>query len=210
MTRVLVVYGSRHGSTSGIAERIGDVLRAEGLRVEVASADRVGEVRDIDAFIVGSGIYMGSWLPEPLAFIDRYVDTLASRPLWLFSSGPLRGSTAVKAGDDPIEAALGPADGPGSGGRRRVASLEAMTHPRDHRVFFGAFDPKDPPKALSERLARIMVGPRGLLPAGDFREWDAIEAWAREIAAELAPVAAELSTPVAAELGTPVAAGDVS
>jgi menaquinone-dependent protoporphyrinogen oxidase len=26
------------------------------------------------------------------------------------------------------------------------------------------------------------------LPAGDFRDWDAIAAWARQIAAELAPI----------------------
>ena len=31
MTKVLVVYGSRHGGTEGIARRIGEVLRAQGL-----------------------------------------------------------------------------------------------------------------------------------------------------------------------------------
>jgi len=191
MTRVLVVYGSRHGATGGIAERIGEVLRTEGLSAEVAAADRVGEMHDIDAFVVGSAVYMGSWLDEPIRFLERNAGVLATRPLWLFSSGPLRGSTAARSQEDSIEAALGPADGPGSGGRKRVARLEELTHPREHRVFFGAFDPNDPPKALSERLARMMVGPKGVLPTGDFREWDAIEAWAREIAQGLrSPVAA--------------------
>jgi menaquinone-dependent protoporphyrinogen oxidase len=195
MTKVLVVYGSRHGSTGGIAERIGDVLRGQGLRVEVASADRVGEVRDIDAFVVGSGVYMGSWLDEPLRFLERHADLFATRPLWLFSSGPLRGSTAARPEEDSVEAALGPADGPGSGGRKRITRLEELTHPIEHRVFFGAYDPADPPKALSERLARIVVGPKGVLPPGDFRDWDAIEAWAGTIAAQLrTPVAAGEST----------------
>jgi len=40
---------------------------------------------------------------------------------------------------------------------------------------------------MSERLVRLMPAARNVLPAGDFRDWDAIETWAREIAAELAP-----------------------
>jgi menaquinone-dependent protoporphyrinogen oxidase len=52
-------------------------------------------------------------------------------------------------------------------------------------VFQGAFDPNDPPRAISERLVRLMPASNDLLPPGDFREWDAIEAWAHEIAAEV-------------------------
>ncbi len=185
MTKVLVVYGSRHGGTRGIAERIGEVLQAEGLEATVAAADHVADVEFADAFVVGSGVYMGSWLKEPLEFIQRNEATLATRPLWLFSSGPLPGSSAKKSSGDLIEDALGPKDGPGSGGRKKVEQLSAATHPRDHHVFVGAFDPTDPPKAMAERLVRMMPAAKGLLPSGDFREWDAIEAWAHEIAATL-------------------------
>jgi len=190
MTKVLVVYGSRHGGTRGIAERIGDTLRSEGLDVELAAADHVADVGAADAIVVGSGVYMGSWLTEPLEFMKRNEASLASRPLWLFSSGPLPGSTADKNGKDPLTDALGPEDGPGSGGRKKVAELSAATHPRDHRVFLGAFDPKAPPRAMSERLVRMMPAAKGLLRAGDFRDWPAIEAWAKSIARELQPVGA--------------------
>jgi len=146
MTRVLVVYGSRHGGTRGIAER--------------------------------------------LDFMRRHQDALAARPTWLFSSGPLLGSTRSTADADPVTDALGPADGPGSGGRKKVEALSATIHPRDHRVFLGAFDPKDPPKSMSERVVRMMPAAKNMLPSGDFRNWDAIEAWAREIGTTLAsPVA---------------------
>ena len=185
MTKVLVVYGSRHGGTRGIAERIGEVLRTEGLEADVAAADQVRDVRAADAFVVGSGVYMGSWLKEAVDFITKNEATLASRPLWLFSSGPLPGSSASKSADDPLADALGPEEGPGSGGRKKIAELSAATHPRDHRVFLGAFDPKDPPRAMSERLVRMMPASKDLLPAGDFRDWEAIEAWARGIAATL-------------------------
>ena len=38
---------------------------------------------------------------------------------------------------------------------------------------------------MLERVVRLMPASKEVLPEGDFREWDAIEAWAREIAAEL-------------------------
>ena len=190
MTKVLVVYGSRHGGTRGIAERIGDVLRSEELAVDVTDADRAAGVGDADAVVIGSGVYIGKWLKEPLEFFQRNAATLATRPLWLFSSGPLQGSTAVKPDSDPMADALGPEDGPGSGGRKQIAELSAATHPRDHRVFFGTFNPKDPPRAMVERIVRLMPASKNILPAGDHRDWPAIEAWAREIARELQPVAA--------------------
>lgn len=190
MTKVLVVYASRHGGTRGIAERIGDVRRTEGLEADVAAADQARDVRAADAFVVGSGVYMGSWLKEAIDFLTKNEATLASRPLWLFSSGPLPGSSASKSADDPLADALGPEEGPGSGGRKKIAELSAVTHPRDHRVFLGAFDPGDPPRAMSERLVRMMPASKDLLPAGDFRDWEAIEAWSRDIAATLrSPVA---------------------
>jgi menaquinone-dependent protoporphyrinogen oxidase len=190
MTTVLVVYGSRHGGTQGIAERIGEVLRGEGLEVRVSPAPHVLDVTDADAFVIGSGVYMGSWLDEPIEFIRNNIEALATRPTWLFSSGPLRGSSAEKPDVDPLESALGPTNGPGSGGRKKVAELSEAVGVRDHRVFYGAFDPNDPPKAMSERVVRMMPAFKGVLPAGDFREWGAIEAWAREIAESLmsAPV----------------------
>jgi menaquinone-dependent protoporphyrinogen oxidase len=188
MTKVLVVYGSRHGGTRGIAERIGEVLRTEGAEAVVASADQVApdDVRTADAFVVGSGVYMGSWLNEPLEFLRSRADVLAARPTWLFSSGPLLGSSKEQPDADPVTNALGPADGPGSGGRKKVEAASATIHPRDHHVFNGAFDPKDPPRTMSERFVRLMPAARRILPAGDFRDWAAIEAWARGISAALA------------------------
>ena len=190
MTNVNVVYASRHGGTRGIAERISEVLRAEGLGVSCAPADEASDLTNADAFVIGSGVYMGSWLDEGVKFIEHNTAALAARPVWLFSSGPLRGSSAEKEGIDPLEAALGPEEGPGSGGRKKVAAFADAIHAREHRVFFGAFDPNDPARGIPERFIRLMPGSSKLLPAGDWRDWDAIEAWAHEIAGALAaPVA---------------------
>lgn len=187
MQRVLIVHASRHGGTAGIAERIGLVIRSAGLDAVVARAADMPDPAGFDGCVVGAGVYMGSWVKDGTDFLDRHAPTLAGLPVWLFSSGPLPGSSkesndAIK---DPLEDALGPAEGPGSGGRRKVEELAARIRPRDHRVFQGAFDPTDPPKGMAERFVRLMPAARGILPAGDFREWPLIEAWAREIADQL-------------------------
>ena len=188
MTKVLVVHGSRHGGTEGIAQRIGEVLRAQGLAATVVSADTVADedVRDADGFVVGSAVYLGRWLKEPTEFLENHPSLLRARPVWLFSSGPLPGSTAGKDSNDPLTDALGPEAGPGSGGRRKIEELAASIGVRDHRVFFGRYDPDAPARSFPERIVRMLPMAKGVLPHGDFRNWPDIEAWASEIAVAMA------------------------
>jgi menaquinone-dependent protoporphyrinogen oxidase len=185
MSTVQVVYATRHGGTAGIAQRIAHELRSAGAEVVATDASSRPDAGGFDGYVIGSGVYMGSWLKEGLQFLDQNASTLAERPVWLFSSGPLPHSSRPTEAEDPLTRALGPEDGPGSGGRKKIAVLSAAINAREHRVFLGAFDPNDPPRSIQERLVRMMPAARRVLPAGDFREWDAIEAWAREIAAEL-------------------------
>lgn len=185
MPNVQVVYASRHGGTAGIAERIADVLRRQGADVVLVDAAAQPNPGGYDAYVIGSGVYIGHWLNEAIEFLDRFQSTLATKPVWLFSSGPLPHSSKTGEEKDAVTQALGPEDGPGSGGRKKIEALEAVIHPRDHRVFLGAFDPADPPKSMQERLVRLMPAARKVLPTGDYREWDTIEAWASEIGQEL-------------------------
>ena len=50
---------------------------------------------------------------------------------------------------------------------------------------FGAYDLDAPPVGAGERFVRHMPAARAAMPAGDFRDWPAIDAWAARIAAEL-------------------------
>jgi menaquinone-dependent protoporphyrinogen oxidase len=183
MTRVQVVYASRHGGTAGIAERIAEVLTSHRLDVSRVDAAQRPDPAGFDAYVVGSGVYMGSWLKDGVEFLERHADLLKTKPVWLFSSGPVG---VVPADGDPLESALGPAEGPGSGGRKRIAALADTIQPRDHHVFSGVYDPTDPPKSFSERLVRLMPAAKATLPAADFRDWVEIQTWAIGIARELA------------------------
>ena len=182
----LIVHASRHGATAGIAERIGEVLREQGLDAVVRPAADMPDPRPFDACVIGGGVYMGSWVKDGRRYLERYADTLSTRPTWLFSSGPLPGSIQETKGPvDPIESVFGPAEGAGSGGRKAIEALAARIQPRGHAVFQGAYDPDAPPTSIPERVVRMLPMAKSILPAGDFREWPVIEDWAREIAAEV-------------------------
>ena len=127
---VLVAYASRHGATRGIAERIGERLRAAGLEVEVRPVTDAGAVAGHDAFVVGGAAYMFHWLKEATGFVQRNRAILAARPVWLFSSGPLGTDLVDKEGHDVLETSV----------PKEFADLRAAIHPRGERIFFGAFD----------------------------------------------------------------------
>ena len=185
MKRVQIVYASRHGGSEGIAKRIAAVLRTEGADAEATDAASNPDPAGFDAYVVGSGVYLGKWLKEGVTFVEEHRDALAAKPVWLFSSGPV-----AVVSDDPavaLEAALGPASGPGSGGHKQLDELVAAVHPRDHRVFGGVFDPERPAVTTMERIVRIIPAAKKALPTGDFRDWDRVDAWATGIARELAP-----------------------
>jgi menaquinone-dependent protoporphyrinogen oxidase len=188
MIRVQIVHASRHGGTAGIATRIAEVLRNQGADVVVEGAADRPDAAGFDAHVIGSAVYMGSWLKEGIEFLERNQATLAAGPVWLFSSGPLSEAPDKDKAEDPLTIALGPEEGPGSAGHRKIATLSDVIQPRDHRVFAGAFDPNAPPKTMAERLVRMVPAAKRALPAGDFRDWDAIDGWAREIASDVIPM----------------------
>jgi menaquinone-dependent protoporphyrinogen oxidase len=172
----LVAYASKYGATKGIAERIAEVLRARGLDVETRAVKDVGDVTRYDAFVIGSAAYYFSWLKEATAFVRRNRAILASRPVWLFSSGPLGTTTTDAKGRDVRETTV----------PNQIAEFSAAIAPRDHRVFFGALD-RNKMGFLDRLIARAPIFPDA---DGDFRDWADIQCWAESIARELAPVTA--------------------
>lgn len=178
--KILVTYASRHGATRGIAERLAGTLRQHGLEATVRPVTEAGDVAAYDAVVIGSAAYMYHWLKDATEFVRRNHPSLASRPVWLFSSGPL-GTETVDAEGKDIRAGAEP---------REFAEFREQIRPRDERVFFGAYDPDAKPIGFMERLTRAMPAARDAFPAGDFRDWAEIEAWAASIARELAAVPA--------------------
>jgi menaquinone-dependent protoporphyrinogen oxidase len=174
--RVLVTYASRHGATAGIAERIAQVIERRGLEVTLLAADRARDTDGYAAFVVGSAAYMNRWLGDAISFVRRHQGVLAANPTWLFSSGPIGTEHIDKKGRDVLVASE----------PVQFEEYRRTVRPRDTRVFFGAYDPNAKPVGLAERFTALLPASiRQQIPAGDFRDWADIDAWASSIADQL-------------------------
>ena len=167
--QVLVAYATKYGATAEIAERIGQVLRQQGLRADVLPADRVSDLTSYQAVVLGSAVYIFRWRKEAARFLRANERALAERPVWLFSSGPTEQG-------DPVQA---------TEGWRLPKALQPIAeriHARDMAVFHGALDPQ-----RMNLIERWMIK-NVKAPVGDFRDWDAIASWAAAIADALKKV----------------------
>lgn len=157
--RVLVSVASKYGATEEIAAAIGRVLAERGHETAVRSIDDVVDVSPYEAFVLGSAVYAGHWLEPARRFVEKHGDELAKRPTWLFSSGPI-GEPPRPSEQDAVQ----------------VEPIVAATRAREHRVFAGELDKHQ----LSFPERALVLAFRAA--EGDFRDWDAIDAWAGEIA----------------------------
>ena len=156
--KVLVTAASRHGSTAEIASIIAGILQASDIDAEAVAPEAVASVVDYDAVILGSAVYGGQWLASSRAFVALHAGDLATRPVFLFSSGPL---------GYPVRHPVEPAD---------AIAVETTIGAMDVQVFPGRLMGRN--LSLRERLD---VSKRHV-PYGDFRPWDDIIDWTREIA----------------------------
>lgn len=158
---VLIAVATKHGATYGVGAEIARVLSDAGVATHLARASEVACIEEYDAIVLGSAVYMGHWMAEGVEFIERHLVDFAKKPVWLFSSGPL--------GDPPK----------GTIDQRQLDRLLVDTGARDHQLFAGSIDPDD--LGLKEKVVTKVVR----APSGDYRDWAAIEAWAKMIADEL-------------------------
>lgn len=161
--KVLVAAASKYGATGEIAGAIGDVLAEHGFDTTVIPPDKADRIDDYDAVILGSAVYAGHWLKSARELVDQFGDALASRPVWLFSSGPI--GDPPKPEEDPVD----------------VAAIVEATKARDHRVFAGKLVKRQ--LSFPERAVAVALR----VPDGDFRDWSGIRAWASAIAQALEP-----------------------
>ena len=159
--KVLVAVGSKYGATREIAQAIAEVLCGFGCEAECLDAKDVETLEPYEAFVIGSALYGGFWRRDASELVKDNIEFLRSKPVWLFSSGP------VGLPPRPDEAG-----GEGEGLTEKVGA-------KAHMAFSGYLN--------AERLnfgERAIV--RGLKASvGDYREWGQVKGWAKEIGAEL-------------------------
>jgi menaquinone-dependent protoporphyrinogen oxidase len=161
--RVLVSAASKYGSTTEIAEAIAKVLSGDGHDVDVRPPADVSSIENYDAVVLGSAVYVGHWLEPVRKLVEREREALRERPVWLFSSGPI-GEPPMPKGDDAVD----------------ITDIVKATGAREHRIFSGKLGKH----RLSFPERAVVFALR--VAEGDFRDWDAIASWGRDIARQLA------------------------
>jgi menaquinone-dependent protoporphyrinogen oxidase len=123
-------------------------------------------VEDYEAVVVGSAVYAGRWLKPARELIMPSADELATRPVWLFSSGPVGEPSRKLVGkmsEDPAD----------------LAAMRELTRAQNDEPFAGRLEKHNVTRP--QRAALTLF--RGL--HGDFRDWNQIERWASRIADSL-------------------------
>ncbi|MFD6356144.1 flavodoxin domain-containing protein [Nocardia tengchongensis] len=165
MTRepVLVAYGSKRGGTAEIAEWIGESLRAAHIPAEVRPAREVRSLDGFGAVVLGGALYTGRWHRDARRFARRFGRPLRERPVWVFASGPLDDSTDAGADGNAF-------------GAKSIHKYAARLDARATALFGGRLESTArgfPASAMAKNSA------------GDFRNRDRIDAWAKDIVAQL-------------------------
>ena len=159
-TKVLVTYATKCGSTSEVAQRIAEVLCEGGITADVRPVKDVTSLEGYQAVVIGSAIRMGAWLPEATKFVQTHQTALIHMPTAYFFLGAfIRNRTPETQAQ--ADAYLTP--------------VRAFVEP----VRIGQFAGKMDFKKLSWIDRQITKMVKGV--EGDFRDWDAITAWAADL-----------------------------
>jgi menaquinone-dependent protoporphyrinogen oxidase len=171
-TKVLVAYASKYGSTQEIAETIAFTLRESGLAVDLEPAKEVKALNEYNAVVLGAPIYMLHWHKEAKNFLSHHREALTKLPVFIFSLGPFNDKEEEWK---EVRAQLD----------KELSKFPWLT-PLAIEIFGGKFDPEKL-RFPDNIIAKLPASPLHNIPATDIRDWDAIRAWARKLAAQLQP-----------------------
>lgn len=156
--RILVAYATGAGSTAEVAAAIGDVLLSDDVDVDVLHVSDVEDILRYSAVVLGSSIRAGRWLPAAVDFLKTQRSVITKVQVAYFTTC----LTMVKNTAESRRTVLAYLE--------PVRQLAPEIEPVGLGLFAGSLNPD---------LQQIQPGDSG--PYGDFRDWDAIWGWAREI-----------------------------
>ena len=153
---ILIAYATKHGSTREVADSLAAALHEHELDVATLPAAQVDDLSPYDGVVVGGSLYAGRWHPDALDFLKRHRRALETVPVAVFAMGPRTMETReVAQSRTQLDHALA-----------KVSGVD----PFAVTIFGGVLDP------------RKLRFPFNRMPASDARDWDAVHAWADNIA----------------------------
>lgn len=83
MQKILFAYATQKGSTAEVADFMAKQLREDGFDVTLVNvAESSPSVTSFDAFIFGTPIYKGVWMPEMIKYIHTNLGDLGDKPVF--------------------------------------------------------------------------------------------------------------------------------
>ena len=172
--KILVAYASQYGSTSEVAEAIGEVFCGAGTAVDVLSITNVTDLSGYDAVILGAPIQSEAWKPDAVTFVQTHEAALSRIPTAFFTTS----MTLGLAGNRPEI-------------RQQIDShLDAVraqfpaVQPVDVGHFAGALDYSKMSFAMAQLYRAFAEDDTD----GDYRDWNAIRSWATAVQPKLLSV----------------------
>jgi menaquinone-dependent protoporphyrinogen oxidase len=164
MNKILVTYASRAGSTTEVAQEIAQVLTDTGATVDVKPVKDVRDVSGYTAVVVGSAIRMGNWLPEAVEFVRNHRAQLSQIPTAFFTVHMLNRDNS----DESRQAR-----------EQYTAQVREILVPNEEIFFSGKM--KYARLGFFDRAIAQSVGKATNSEEGDYRDWEAIRAWAQSL-----------------------------
>lgn len=181
--RILTVYASAHGSTAEVARFIAGVLHAHGIDADATAAGEARAVNGYDAYVLGSAVHNGLWLPEMASFVKQLRGIVSGKPvyLWLTCMRAIEPNGYAYVTNNYLPNLLSD-----NLSFRRIGifagKIDMTTiNPDEAWTLTFRYDGRRDPFTLG----------------GDHRDWNAIRAWAEQIADDLLPGSAPRSPDVA-------------
>lgn len=155
--RILVLYTSRKGSTMEIAQAVARELERGGHAVDVVAMKAISTLGDYQAVVVGAPVYMGRIEKEVEKFVQQHHNWLSGKPVAAFAVGIA-----------PVAPEIEPVEKVREDLQRALTPVKLVAT----AVFAGKLDP-DKMSFIERKMTGLMK-----VKTGDFRDWNAIAAWA--------------------------------
>jgi menaquinone-dependent protoporphyrinogen oxidase len=163
--KILIAYASFCGSTGGVSEAISRDLCDQGAQVDVRLLKNLHDISSYDGVVLGSPVRQSSWLPEAIGFVRKNQERLSRIPVAYF----LTCLTLYENTEENRKKARGYMN--------PVLKSVPSVQPIDLGLFAGVLD-YSKLNIIYRMIMKSKMKKQGV-PEGDFRNWEAIHAWAR-------------------------------